>query len=144
LLLAASCRTPLEVPRRAEAAYEHGLSAAPIEQPAQLWVSYQIEVEQIDGVRVDYRAKEPGLYFLLTLPAGAHRLGLRLNYQAPLQFVRSEPVERSVELASGAAYRLFDLNAGRVRGRVFSPWLEPGAPAEEPIPIERPRPAPLQ
>ncbi len=144
LVLAASCRTPLEVPRRAEAAYEHGLTAAALERPAEVWISYQIEIEEIDGVRTDYRAREPGLYFLVTLPAGEHRLGLRLNYQAPLQIVRSETVELSVDLAAGEAYRLFDLNAGRVRGRVLAPWLEPGAPAEGAIPIERPTLAPLQ
>ena len=138
ILLAAGCRTPLEVPRRAEASYEHGLTTAPTDPPADVWVSYQIEIEEIDGVRTDYRAEGRVLYYRLALPSGEHRLKLRLNYQAPLQIVRSDEVETTVKLAPGEAYRLFDLNAGRLRGRVLSPWLEPGAPPDEVIQIERP------
>jgi hypothetical protein len=143
ILAAAGCRSPLEVPRRGTAAYEHEVGDASAERPAELWVSYQIEVTGVDGVRTDYRAQGPGLYYRLALPAGEHLLRLRLNYRSPLQIVRSEDLETSVTLAPGEAYRLFDLNAGRIRGRVLAPWLEPGAPEPEAIPVERPAP-PLQ
>jgi hypothetical protein len=108
---------------------------------SEVWVSYQIVVEAVDGVPTSYRAEDPGLYHCLALPAGEHRLTLRLDYRAPLEDVRSgERVELDVRLAPGAAYRLLDLNAGRRRGRVFTPWLLDGAPAEETIELERPAP----
>ena len=137
LAFAPGCRSPLELPRKSATAYEHEAGAA-VEERAEVWVSYQLEIEEVDGIRTDYRGAGRGLYYRLTLPAGEHRLKLRLNYRAPLEVVRSESVETSVSLAPGMAYRLFDLNAGRLQGRVLAPWLEPGAPPDEAIRLERP------
>jgi hypothetical protein len=139
LLAALACAGPRAIPKRLADGYEHATQGVPEERRATVWVSYQIEVVAIDGAEVDYRAVESGLYYRVAFAPGEHLLRLRLNYHAPLGVVRSEAeIELPVELEPGAAYKLLDLNAGRVRERVFTPWLEPGAPADEAIEIERP------
>jgi len=137
--LGEGCRTAPAIPKRAQGRYEHALDGVPLDQRSELWVSYQIEVAAIDGAATDYRAEQSGLYYCIALRAGEHRLGLRLEYAAPLQEVRSDSaVEIDVSLAAGESYRLIDLNAGRKRGRVFTPWLIGGAPEDERIELERP------
>jgi hypothetical protein len=131
--LATSCRVgPPAVPCRGSEQFAHRVTDLAPDQRAEVWVSYQLAIEAVDGEPTAYRASEPGLYYLVTLPAGVHVLTLRLDYHAPLEDVHaSEPVEMPVTLEAGAAYRLLDLNAGRQRERTLTPWLEPGAPAAE-------------
>jgi hypothetical protein len=135
----AACRTgPPTLPRRGTTRFEHGVAALPEERRSELWISYQLAVLAIDGVPARYAAAERCLYYALELPPGEHRLELRLEYDAPLEVVRSpQPAELTVTLAPGAAYRLFDLNAGRKRGWTFHPWLENGAPLEGFVVLER-------
>ena len=157
LLASASCTSAPSIPRRANASAApkpstpSNVAGAPTvptvnapleaasEQQAELWLSYQIRIEAIDGAPTDIGPDGPCIYYRLPLPAGEHTLLLRLDYQAPLEHVRAaNPVETTVELQADTAYRLFDLNAGRKRARDFVPYVSAGAPPDEELALERP------
>jgi len=104
------------------------------EDPAVLWVSYQIEVLTLDGRREGLRVVEDGVYYRLELDPGIHDLEVRLAYRSPTQEVRSEPVVLEVEVEAETQYRLVDLGGGFGPDRRFVPRLVPGPP-EAPQPM---------
>lgn len=103
------------------------------EDPAVLWVSYQIEVLTLDERREGLRVNHEGVYYRLELDPGIHDLEVRLDYRSPTQTVRSEPVVLQIEVAADTEYRLLDLGGGFGPDRRFVPRLVPGPP-EAPSP----------
>ena len=131
-----ACKSSLGVPSLARESFTFGTEGLPSSELAQLWVSYQITVDSIDGNETGFRAPEQCLYYLISLPAGGHTLGLRLDYTSAIHRVRTAvPKVLQVDLVAGEAYRLIDLGAGSAPERIFQPWIQAGAPERKTLSI---------
>lgn len=138
-LVLVACQMSSGVPSQGETHFLHGVDGVEENARADLWVSYQITVVEVAGVATGYRPQGPCLYWRLTLPAGKHELGLRLDYDSMTHSIRTGGVLRQgFELAAGAEYRLIDLSASTPGERVFQPWLLEGPPADELIELPQP------
>jgi hypothetical protein len=127
-----ACRAIPEVPFRAQVESQHLAADVPAENLVDLWVSYQIVVDGVDGASTNYRAMEPCVYFKLSLPAGEHSLDLRLDYRSATHQVNTtESVNLPIQLVAGESYRLLDLASQARTQRAFRPHLLVGAPKDQ-------------
>ena len=139
-LTLSACRSAPVIPVRSDGERDHAIENVPSQETSELWVSYQIVIESIDGEATDYRAEAPCVYFKLTLPAGSHTLALRLDYHSPTHRVSTKvPVDLAVELAPASTYRLLDLSTRDLMRRSFTPHLFEGAPSTEVLELDSPR-----
>jgi len=118
------CRFSTGVPSRGGTHYEHQTESVPVYRLADLWVSYQIAVVEVDGKPTSYAPDDKGVYYRITLAPGEHTLAVRLDYRTPTMKVKStDLVRKLVSLKPGRAYRLLDLGAGMQGERSFTPWV---------------------
>jgi hypothetical protein len=137
--LASGCTLSPGVPALGRAHFVHAAEGLSLDSLADVWISYQITVAEIDGVETRYRPDEPCLYYRLSLPAGEHVFGLLLDYDSMTHSIRSEGVvHETLRVEAGRDYRLIDLSAGTSGERALQPWLLEGAPEDEEIAVRRP------
>jgi len=134
-----ACQSSHGVPSRGTTHVSHAVEGLAPAERAEVWVSYQLRVAEVDGELVDYGAETPSLYWRLTLPAGAHELGLRLDYASMTHEIRTAGVlPLGIRLEGERAYRLIDIAAGTPGERTLRPWLLLGAPEQEELELRGP------
>jgi len=139
LSAALACQSSHGVPSRGTTHVSHAVEGLAPAECAEVWVSYQLRVAEVNGEVVDYGAETPSLYWCLTLPAGAHELGLRLDYASMTHEIRTTGVLRQgIRLEGERAYRLIDIAAGTPGERTLRPWLVQGAPEPEELELRGP------